>query len=505
MADRIGSAESVLEIGHRLAAPPSGRLVETAFAAEIAGQGALFHHLGLVDLAHTLTLREHGVIPADAGRDLVAALLALQSDPSFAARAAHGDLYTNREAYLARATPAAGWFGAMRARREALTTAYHLLVCERVIDLGAALVEHGRSLTRTSLAHAGDLMPDYTYLQVAQPTTFGHYLLGFSWPVLRDLERLASLYARVDLCPAGCGSSNGSVAFQDRAALARQLGAAGAVPHARDAMWQADLAIEAMSAVVAAIIGLDRLAEDLMIFATAEFGFIRLSDRHARASKIMPQKRNPFALSYIRSLANRQIGEQAGVAASGRTPTGQMDSRMLPYEAVPAALRSVTEAAALMAEVVSDLTFDASRGRAAIADGMAAASDLAERLSLGIGLDFRRAHGLVAKMVTSLDAEGRTLSELTEAELSQACATTDPSLPPIPEGLLHAALDPEAAVRARRDIGGAAPDEVRRQAGELDEAFLRQSQRLASARQERAMAEERLLAEAHALAMERSA
>jgi argininosuccinate lyase len=114
-------------------------------------------------------------------------------------------------------------------------------------------------------------------------------------------------------------------------------------------MWQADLAIEAMGLAVAAAVGFDRLAEDLMVFATAEFGFVRLSDRHARASKIMPQKRNPFALAFVRGLANRLIGEQAGVAASGRTPSGQMDSRMLPYQAVPAALRSAGQAAALMA------------------------------------------------------------------------------------------------------------------------------------------------------------
>ena len=350
-----------------------------------------------------------------------------------------------------------------------MTTAYHLLLRDRLLELGVRLLEFGRSVIAVASNHAESLMPDYTYLQAAQPTSFGHYLSGFAWPVLRDLQRLEALYARANLCPAGCGSSNGSVAFQDRASLARRLGCAGPLAHARDAMWQADLAIEAMGLAVAATIGLDRLAEDLMVFATAEFGFVRLSDRHARASKIMPQKRNPFALAFVRGLANRLIGEQAGVAASGRTPSGQMDSRMLPYQAVPAALRSAGQAAALMAEVVNGLNFDRVCARAALDDGTVCASDLAERLCLGLKLDYRRAHGLVARLMGRLEAQGRTLSSLTGEELKAACREADGDLPPVPHTLLQSALDPWSCLKARDDIGGAAPAEVLRQTHDLAE------------------------------------
>jgi len=495
-----GSADAVLEIGNRLTEAPSARLVASAFAEEVAGQAELFAPLGLVDLAHCLTLAETGVVPPAPARALAAALLSLQqSGPDFAAGAAFGDLYTNREAHLARLTPAAGWFGTARARREALTTAYHLLLRERLIELGSALAEFGRAVVAVAAAHADSPMPDYTYLQAAQPTSVGHYLSGFAWPALRDLERLEALYARVDLCPAGCGSMNGSVAFQDRAAMARRLGCAGPLAHARDAMWQADLAIEAMGVLVAAAVGLDRLAEDLMIFATAEFGFVRLADRHGRASKIMPQKRNPFALAFVRGLANRLIGEQAGVAASGRTPTGQMDSRMLPYAAVPAAARSVAQAAALMAEVVAGMTVDTARTRAALADGTTAASDLAERLCLGLGLDFRSAHGVVARLMTRLEAGGRTLAGLTEHELRAACREAGVA-EPVPDGLLRRALDVEACLAARSDVGGAAPAEVRRQAGEIADALGRHEGWLAAAGRRNAAAAEGLMAEARAFA-----
>jgi argininosuccinate lyase len=293
---------------------------------------------------------------------------------------------------------------------------------------------------------------------------------------------------------------NGSVACQDRVSLARRLGFAGPLAHARDAMWQADIAIEAMALAVASVVGFDRLAEDLMIFATAEFGFVQLSDRHARASKIMPQKRNPFALAYVRGLANRLIGEQAGVAASGRTPSGQMDSRMLPYAAVPAALRSCALAATLMAEIVSELTFDRERARAALDDGACYASDLAERLCLGLGVDFRSAHGLVARLIGRLEAQGRTLASLTLDELQAACREHDRALPPVPGDLLKGALDPHACLRARHDVGGAAPEETERQIRELIHAFLRHEERLEAAHLRCAAAETDLLAEARALA-----
>ncbi len=492
---------SVLEIGNRLSEPPSESLVSSAFAEEISGQGKLAIHLGLVDLAHVVTLAEQGVVPADKAKALVGALLQLQRDETgFTPGAAYGDLYTNREAHIATLTDAVGWLGTSRARREALSTAYHLLLRERLLELGVALAGLGQSLLAVAAAHTEDLMPDYTYLQAAQPTSFGHYLSGFAWPVLRDLERLESLHGRADLCPAGCGSMNGSVAFQDRMSLARRLGFAAPVAHARDAMWQADLAIEAMAVAVAGVVGLDRLAEDLMIFATAEFGFVQLSDRHARASKIMPQKRNPYALSFIRGLANRLIGEQAGVAASGRTPSGQMDSRMLPYAAVPAALHAAAQAAALMSEVVSDLTFNGDRARAALADGACCASDLAERLCLGLGLDFRSAHGLVARLIGRLEAEGRTLASLTDEELRRACAEEGRDLPPVPDWLRASALDPEICLKARSDVGGAAPEATGRQLRELADLLLPHQLWLEASQHRHVATANQLLAEARAFA-----
>jgi len=485
----------------RLMQAPSKRLADIAFARELNAQLGLTEAIGWADLAHTLCLVEQGVIPHDPARALVAALLELHAaPPSFAPSPAHGDLYTNREAWLAARTPAIGWLGAARARREALTTAYHLLLCDEALALGVALATTVEALGRLSLRRKDSLLPDYTYLQAAQPTTFGHYIQTFAWPMLRDLDRIIGFYERADRCPGGIGSSNGSFTKQDRRGLAERLGFTKPVRHARDAMWQADLAIEGCAVATMAAVNLDRLAEDLMIFATAEYGFVQLADRHARASKIMPQKRNPFALAFVRATANRLIGAQAAVAAASRTPSGQMDNRLFVYGAAPDALRAAAEAAQLIAECMEDLRFDEARALAAMDDRSVCATDLAERLMAATGADYRSAHGLVGRLIGGLEEQGRKLADATLNDLCDALREAD-----LPDGgmtqeLLASALDPAACVMARIDIGGAAPQEVAAMAEELIVAAGKHRHAIDAARARRKGALERLYVEATAFA-----
>jgi argininosuccinate lyase len=495
---------AALEIGERLTQAPSQRLVAIAFAHELKAQRGLEESIGWVDIAHTLCLAEANVIPRAAARDLLGALLELHAGTSnFSPTPEFGDLYTNREAWIAERTPAVGWLGAGRARREALTTAFHLVSCEALCALGEALVAAVETLGAFSLRHKETLAPDYTYLQAAQPTSFGHYAQCFAWPMLRDLDRIAGIHARADHCPAGVGASNGSAIPQDRRALARRLGFAAPVRHARDAMWQADLPIEALGVAVAAIVNLDRLAEDLMIFASSEFGFVRLADRQARASKIMPQKRNPFALAFVRATANRLVGVQAAVAAAGRTPSGQPDNRLFVYEAVPEALRAAADAAALLAECVRDLEVDESRARAALADGSVCAADLAERLTAQTGVDYRRAHGAVGSLMARLDAQGRSLAQATAEDLAAALLSGDASAQGADlETILAAALDPATCLAARTGVGSAAPEEVAAMTKELGEAAAARREAIASWRARRMAAIDALLKDAAAFVAE---
>ena len=323
-----------------------------------------------------------------------------------------------------------------------------------VVDFSETLIALALAMTQQAERHKLSIMPDYTYLQAAQPTTFGHYLLGFTYPLLRDLERLESLLTRLNLSPMGCGSTNGSRLLQGRQQMADLLGFNGLISHARDAMWQADLFIEAASILTTCSINISRLAEDLQVYSTQEFALVELDDRHARASKIMPQKKNPFALTHIRGVANKMIGVLASVTASARTPSGQPDNRLMIYGELPEAMQTVNNAVALMTEVLQEISFNTGRGKALVESGWILATDLAETLVLECGLDFRSAHQLVAFLASEyqgrsiLELDHQTLCHFGEIVLGQPVSIT--------EAQLKIALDACHAIQARTEPGGTA-------------------------------------------------
>jgi argininosuccinate lyase len=455
----VSLQEKVLEIGTRLKSPPSAKMIESTFADELSHQVQLFEAIGLVDIAHTLSTIELGTIPKSQGHLLLAQLLALQTKPeSFVMTPARGDIYTNREAWLAERTEAVGWLGAGRARREATTTAFILVLRHTLLEFIESLVTLATTIVHKAEQHSLSIMPDYTYLQAAQPTTFGHYLLGFAYPLLRDLERLEALLARLNLSPMGCGSTNGSRLFQGRQLLSDSLGFNGIIPHARDAMWQADLFIEAASILTICSINLSRLAEDLQVYSTQEFALVELDDRHARASKIMPQKKNPFALTHIRGVANKMIGVMASVTASARTPTGQPDNRLLIYGELPDAMQTVNNAASLMTEVLEDIAFNAERGRALVASGWVMSTDLTEVLVKECGLDFRSAHQLVAFLAS--EHHGKSIMALDHKTLMQSAERIFGYSITLTEQQLKSALDVTLAIQARIEPGGTAVDSM---------------------------------------------
>jgi argininosuccinate lyase len=447
--------DNVLEIGSRLKSAPAESMVNSVFALELSHQACLFEAMGQADLAYTLTAMELNTIPPQAGRQLLAFLLKLQEKPiGFEAEPARGDMYTNREAWLAGRTDSVGWLGAGRARREATTTAFFIVMREGVLELGEAVVRLAGILTAQTDTHKLSLMPDYTYLQAAQPTTFGHYLLGFAYPLLRDLERLELLFEQFNRSPMGCGSTNGSRLAQGRRQMAELLGFAGVIDHGRDAMWQPDLCIESASILTACMINLSRLAEDLQVYSTQEFALVELDDSHARASKIMPQKKNPFALTHIRGIANKMIGLMASVSATARTPSGQPDNRLFLYGELPEALGLVINAVDLMAEVLAKMSFNAERGSQLVASGWVMATDLAETLVQECGLDFRSAHRLVAYLAGEFS--GKNIQNLDHDTINRFGETLLGTRIALTENQLRTALDAYQALQARKESGGTA-------------------------------------------------
>ncbi|GAC1393886.1 MAG: argininosuccinate lyase [Ktedonobacteraceae bacterium] len=448
---------SVLGVGSRLVSGPAETLVRTAFARELTDQLVLFTGMSLADLAHTIMLIEAEVLPASKGASLLSALLTLHTSPvDFTPTPMLGDLYTNREAWLATHTPAVGWLGAGRARRESTTIGYRITVRSYLLTFIDALIRAGNIFIDRADEYRVSLMSDYTYLQSAQPTTFGHYLLGFVYPLLRDLDRVQSLYMRTNLSPAGCGSVNGSRIPQNRARLAKLLGFDGLAHHARDAMWQPDGPIEILSTLMMALVNLDRLAEDLQIFTTTEFGLVELADGHTRTSVIMPQKKNPYALNYVRGATNELSGTLTAVTALGRTPSGQVDNRVFAYGDVPRALELATGVVTLITDVVKGLHFNAFLAEARLANGFATATDLAETITLETGMDFRTAHRIVGRLIREAIQTNRQMSDLTVEDLNAAAQAMGHHMRPLSEEAFAQALNPATAVAARQGVGGAA-------------------------------------------------
>jgi argininosuccinate lyase len=484
----------------RLSEPAAPELVHSAYARELADIKLLYEGISCADLAHILGLLDADVIPAEAGGQLLSALLAMHPEPplDFVRDPASGDVYSNREAYLSMLTPHGGFLAAGRARREATTIGFRLAVRGRLLRLAAALIRCARSTLEATETHSATLFPDYTYLQTAQPTTFGHYLLTFAYPVLRDLERLRAAYGRTNVSPAGCGSVNGSRLSLERERLAERLGFEAVITHPRDAMWQADGPIEIAALLSSALINLDRLAEDLQVFATQEFALVELADRHSRSSKIMPQKKNPYSLAYVRGVAGESLGTLTAMAALGKTPSGQPDNRIFAHGDLPRALEQATGAVKLMRGILRGLTVNKERAAERAAASFSGATDLAEVLLLEYDLDYHTAHQVVARAVREALEGGA--ATLTSEVLADAAEVTADRRIELPAERLEGILDPAAIVATRDGVGGAAAGSIAAMLRECGQSLEGHDNWCKGQQRRLANAEEKLLSEARAAA-----
>lgn len=453
---------------------PAQELVAGGYAWEVADAPLLHDSLNLADLAHAVELADRKVLPDRARKALLGALLELTSLPAGAVdyHPEHGELYDSREHHLAtRIGTDAGWLRAGRTRREAVRTAFRITVRRQVLDLVDAGAGLAMAIAEQSERHVETLMPDYTYLQQAQPTTFGHYLLSFADPALRDAARLLTEYRNVNASPAGSGAANGSRILDDRHASARLLGFDRAVEHTRDAMWQTDPFLYVLTAATSLLLTQDKVAEDLEIFASAEFGFVELGDGYGRPSILMPQKRNPYALTVIRGSTGVLIGRMAGQAAVMKTPSARSDTFIYSYGELPRALDLARRVTRLTTGVVRTLAVDAGRMRSALDAGFSQAADLAELLMARFATDYRTAHQVVQRAVRD---HQDTRSALCAEAVAQASADVVGGPWRLDDGELEAMLDPRVLVNSRTSLGGAAPGSmapmlarVRQRAGEL--------------------------------------
>ncbi|HVW88693.1 MAG TPA: lyase family protein [Gaiellaceae bacterium] len=484
--------------GGRLRGAAAGELVQAAFAAESAHGPRLAWGLSLADLAHAVALVEGGDLAGDDARALLRGLLELHEIPGgeFPWDPSLGDAFNSREAELERRVgrSAAGWLSAGRPRREAFRVGVRLTARRGVRKLHDALVDQAAALARHARATKAALATDYTYLQPAQPTTVGHLLLAYAYPALRDGDRARDAYAALSLSVAGAGGSAGSRWALDRGRLAELLGCDGLVEHAKDAAWQSDVYVDLLATLAIAATHQSELGQDFEIYASQEFGLVELADAHSRASALMPQKKNPYALAAIRTQAGQAAGDVAAALVALHTGSARTDHFHLLNGTVPRALEEAVSIARLTASVLEGIELRTGRFEQIARESFVTAADVADVLALTGELDYRSAHKVVGRAVRDLVEQGEAPSSLTPERLAAAAEATIGRPVSLDAATLADALDPAACAAARRQAGSSSAEAM---AAMLDglAATLGEHERWSAAAREREEAAERALLE----------
>ena len=413
-------------------------------------------------LAWCSALRDAGVLDAAEERALrdglrVVAVRLEQWSESDWASAPDEDVHSLVERLLGEEVGAlAGKLHTGRSRNDQVATDARLWALGASVALDQALRALEGALLAQAGAHVETLMPAYTHLQRAQPVSGAHWLLSHVWPLERDRERLAEARRRVAVLPLGAGAIAGCAFPVDRVLLKETLGFRDVTRNSIDAVGDRDWVAELL--FVASLIGvhLSRLAEDVIVFASSEFGFVRLSDAYSTGSSLMPQKRNPDALELARAKASRVIGGLTGLLAtlkglpSGYNKDMQEDKTALfeTFDTLALLLPAVTG-------TIATMTIDAKRCAAAIDSGMLL-TDLADAL-VEAGVPFREAHERVGSLMRASEDLGvpiRALpGDVVSAHLGDGMSGD----------MLEAALDARRSLERRAVIGGTATAAVRDQ------------------------------------------
>jgi argininosuccinate lyase len=370
----------------------------------------------------------------------------------------------------------------------------------RVRELHDALADQVSALARQARTTAAAVGTDYTYLQPAQPTTVGHLLLAYAYPALRDAGRARAGHAALGRSVAGAGGSAGSRWALDRARLAELLGCDGVVEHAKDAAWQADVYVELLTTLAIAATHQSQLGQDFEIYASQEFGLVELDDAHSRASALMPQKKNPYALAAIRTQAAQAAGDLTGALVALHTGSARTDHFHLLNGTIPRALDEAVSIARLTASVLEGIVLRVERFEQIARESFVTAADVSDVLALGGEIDYRSAHTVVGRAVRDLVEAGEPPSELTSARLSAAAEAAIGRPVTIDETALRDALDPAACAEARRQTGSSSAEAIAAMLAGIDETLAEHRRWSHEADARETAAEAALLALARALA-----
>ena len=407
-------------------------------------------------IAHARALKNAGFLTQEEFSSIESGLTAIGEEISagtFTFSKDLEDIHMNIEKELTRRIGDAGAkLHTARSRNDQVATDFRLYLRDEIVALRVGI----RTLQRALIGLAGDnegvLMPGYTHLQRGQPVPLAHHLLAYVEMLERDYGRLLDTAARMDELPLGSGALAGSTLVLDREAMARELGFSRVTQNSLDGVSDRDFALELLSALAIVGMHLSRLSEDVVLWTTAEFGFARLSDRHATGSSLMPQKKNPDIAELTRGKTGRLYGNlfRLLTVLKGLPMTYNRDLQE-DKEAVFDSIDTARMALAVTAEMMEALVINREATTRAAADPALLATDLADEL-VRKNVPFRKAHDLVGKLAAESARTGVPLDKLPESLLRELC----PEL--LPEWA--ALFDPVRSMKARGATGAPSPEGV---------------------------------------------
>ncbi|MCC7076781.1 MAG: argininosuccinate lyase [Acidimicrobiia bacterium] len=456
----------------RFTADPATALWD--FSVDLDVERELLPHDIAVNRAHADMLHACGLL-SDADHDAISdALDRIRSEleaGSFAFSHQDEDIHMAIERRLGELCgDAGGRIHAARSRNDQVATDFGLWCREAALRLAVAVDGLGLVLCDHAAQHADTLAPGYTHLQRAQPTTLGHVLSAHAAALDRDAERLVGARDRNDTCPLGAGALATTTLPIDPAATAAALGFARPFLNSMDAVASRDFAMDLLAASTICATTLSRLAEDVVLWSSEEFGIVHLDDAWATGSSMMPQKKNPDVAELARALPGRVLGAFVSLTTIVKgLPLAYNRDLQEDKAATFAALRRLELGLVAMRGLIATAEFDVARLESAAAGGSAAATDLAEAL-VAVGVPFRGAHEMVGGLVGDLVQQGRSLGSVTVEELT--------AVHPALSACAGEWLSARACVERRRVPGGPHPDAVRGAVAILRERIAARAERL---------------------------
>jgi argininosuccinate lyase len=442
------------------------------YISSIEADLRIFQETVLVNMAHVIMLHKRQLLKKREASALLSSLLKLyyKNPAELDLRPELEDIHMVIEEHVIKTTGSeiGGKLHTAKSRNDQVVAAIRMRAKKDVLKTAQSILELVRSLIKKASEHLTTLMPGYTHLQVAEPTTLAHFFAAYGYMFVRDLSRLEEAYRTLDACPMGACALAGTSFQIDRRLVADLLGFSTVTTNTMDAVGSRDWLLQCISTLAIAMSNLSRLAEDLILMSTGEFSFFDMPDEFSSTSSIMPQKKNQV----VAELARAKAAVVAGNLASSLALIKALpQSYNLDFQELTPLLWSSLDATAhsfsLIAKMVTGLRAREDRMREALDRGFAIATELANTLVRKHRVPFREAHQIVALLMRNIMKSGKTIHQISLLDLKRAAEAVLKTPIAITQAELDAALDPNVGIRSRAVLGSPSPKLVRLQLSEL--------------------------------------